>query len=83
MFFSNLLLAGFDPAAHSARHNIQFHASMFERTNTKGMQVVLYYLFLHLNHAQCKEVRTVGARGTRARGSCWNDGGRGLSTELA
>ncbi|XP_032228534.2 mucin-12 [Nematostella vectensis] len=49
IFFTNLLLLGFDPDAMEAKESIPFNRDMFVLPNKKGMEVVMRFLFAQLN----------------------------------
>ena len=56
IFFSNLLLLGFDPVAAERRERIPFNMDMFALPNKKGFEIVFYYLFNKLNPVRCNEL---------------------------
>ena len=55
-FWNNLLLLQFDAEAQSKKYNVEFSPSMFRRTNAKGMEVILYFLFCKLSPSKAKAV---------------------------
>ncbi len=56
VFFTNILLLGFDPTTESKKHSIAFVPEMFKSPNVKGMEVISYFLFGKLNPKETKEV---------------------------
>lgn len=44
LYWHNLLLLGFNPAAQSARHKLELSANMFDRPNARAMQLLLHFL---------------------------------------
>ncbi|XP_022109973.1 uncharacterized protein LOC110989705 [Acanthaster planci] len=49
IFFTNLLLLGFEPAEAERRHTIPFNRDMFALPNKKAFEVVMHFLFERLN----------------------------------
>ncbi|KAL9645565.1 hypothetical protein ABK040_000628 [Willaertia magna] len=49
IFFSNLLLLGFDPAYYEQRYNMPFHKELFKNSNIRGMEIIMYFLFHKLD----------------------------------
>jgi len=56
IWWCNMLLLGFSPARNDKDHGLSFHPNMFDQTNTKGMQVVLFYLLCQINRQRTKKV---------------------------
>ena len=56
MFFSNLLLLGFDTQQNELKYKIPFSHDMFKNPNVKGMEVIIHFLLEHLYPARMKEV---------------------------
>jgi len=58
VWFTHLLLLGFDPAANEEKFRIHFTRDMFALINKKGMEVVVHFLFSRLNsHLAYEEFR--------------------------
>ncbi|XP_033123992.1 mucin-17-like [Anneissia japonica] len=55
IFFSNILLLGFEPGAMEAKYSIPFTKDMFAMPNKKAFEVVMYFLLTRLNPALAKE----------------------------
>ncbi|XP_035666637.1 uncharacterized protein LOC118409606 [Branchiostoma floridae] len=55
MFFTNLLLLGFDPTSMEAKHKIPFSRDMFALPNKKAFEVVTHYLFTRLDSNMARE----------------------------
>ncbi|CAH1254811.1 HAUS6 [Branchiostoma lanceolatum] len=55
MFFTNLLLLGYDPTAMEAKHKIPFSRDMFALPNKKAFEVVTHYLFNRLDPIMARE----------------------------
>ncbi|XP_019625398.1 PREDICTED: uncharacterized protein LOC109470768 [Branchiostoma belcheri] len=55
MFFTNLLLLGFDPNSMEAKHKIPFSRDMFALPNKKAFEVVTHYLFNRLDPVMARE----------------------------
>ena len=56
MFFTNILLLGFDVEKNEQRHQIKFSADMFDKSNVRGMEVTMYFLFHRLSPSRAKEL---------------------------
>lgn len=56
IWWGNMLLLGFCPADNERKYGTVFHKDMFEQANTKGMQVVLYFLLRLINRDLAKKV---------------------------
>ncbi|CAH1796354.1 unnamed protein product [Owenia fusiformis] len=55
VFFTNLLLLGFDPDAAEAKYKLLFNRDMFALPNKTGFEVVLHFLFNRLNPTLSRE----------------------------
>ncbi|XP_033634752.1 uncharacterized protein LOC117296020 isoform X2 [Asterias rubens] len=55
IFFTNLLLLGFEPQEAERRHKIPFNRDMFALPNKKAFEVVMHFLFDRLNPAMAHE----------------------------
>ena len=72
LYWHNLLLLGFNPAAQSARHKLELSANMFDRPNARAMQLLLHFLLTaikacpqadaHNEAPEWKELLTVRAQ---------------------
>jgi len=72
LYWHNLLLLGFNPAAQSARHKLELSANMFDRPNARAMQLLLHFLLTaikacpqadaHNEAPEWKEMLTVRAQ---------------------
>ncbi|XP_028407045.1 HAUS augmin-like complex subunit 6 [Dendronephthya gigantea] len=49
VFYTNLLLLGFDGEAQEAKYRIPFNSDMFVYPNKKAMEVILHFLFCNLD----------------------------------
>lgn len=45
LWWTNVLLLGFDPISAEKLHGTSFSAEMFQRPNTKGMEIIMHFLF--------------------------------------
>jgi HAUS augmin-like complex subunit 6 len=55
VFFTNLVLLGFDPLNYEEKYKIPFTRDMFDQNNRKGMEVVMHYLFTRLSPQRSKQ----------------------------
>ncbi|XP_023933108.1 HAUS augmin-like complex subunit 6 [Lingula anatina] len=55
VFFTNLLLLGFDTGAMESQYKIPFNRDMFALPNKKAFEVVMYFLFNKLDPVLCRE----------------------------
>jgi HAUS augmin-like complex subunit 6 len=55
MFYTNLLLLGFDSATYEEKFRIPVNRDMFVLPNKKGMEVVMHFLFNRLDSHLCYE----------------------------
>jgi hypothetical protein len=49
LWFTNLLLLGFDPINLEKKHRIVFNKDMFKNANVQGMEIVFHFLFNRLD----------------------------------
>ncbi len=49
IFFTNLMLLGFEPNKYEKKYRIVFNKNMFKTANTKGMEVIFHFLFQRLD----------------------------------
>ncbi|XP_022252812.1 uncharacterized protein LOC106468735 [Limulus polyphemus] len=56
VFFTNLLLLGFDPVGMEKKHKISFKRDMFQLPNMRAFQVVSHFLFTKLDPQTSKDV---------------------------
>ncbi|XP_076348233.1 HAUS augmin-like complex subunit 6 [Tachypleus tridentatus] len=56
VFFTNLLLLGFDPVGMEKKHKICFKRDMFQLPNIRAFQVVSHFLFTKLDPQTSKDV---------------------------
>ncbi|XP_065640078.1 HAUS augmin-like complex subunit 6 isoform X1 [Hydra vulgaris] len=56
IFYSNLLLLGFDAETYEVQYRIPFNRDMFSLPNRKCMEVVVYFLFKKLNKESTLEI---------------------------
>ncbi|XP_065672587.1 HAUS augmin-like complex subunit 6 isoform X2 [Hydra vulgaris] len=56
IFYSNLLLLGFDAEMYEVQYRIPFNRDMFSLPNRKCMEVVVYFLFKKLNKESTLEI---------------------------
>jgi HAUS augmin-like complex subunit 6 len=60
IWFTNLLMLGFDPIAQEDKTKVRFCKEMFGHINKKGMEVTLHYLFNRLDsHIAYEEFRYI------------------------
>jgi hypothetical protein len=52
IWFTNMLLLGFNPEKEEKKHKISFNKDMFKTSHKLGMEVVLHYLFTQLDPQQ-------------------------------
>ena len=58
VWFTNMLVLGFDPAATEDKLKVTFQKDMFVHINKKGSEIVLHFLFSRLNsHLAYEEFR--------------------------
>lgn len=58
VWFTNMLVLGFDPAASEEKFKVTFQKDMFVHINKKGSETVLYFLFSKFNsHLAYEEFR--------------------------
>lgn len=57
LFYDNLLLLGFEPAALEKKYGATLDANMFKRSNPKAMEVVVYFLLLKISPDHTRDVR--------------------------
>ncbi|XP_070543417.1 HAUS augmin-like complex subunit 6 [Ptychodera flava] len=55
VFFTNLMLLGFEPAREEAKYRVQFTSDMFKVPNKKAFEVVMHFLFKKLDPVMAKE----------------------------
>ncbi|XP_077994466.1 HAUS augmin-like complex subunit 6 [Glandiceps talaboti] len=55
VFFTNLMLLGFQPAREEAKNRTPFTSDMFAVPNKKAFEVVMYFLLQRLNPSMAKE----------------------------
>ena len=72
IWFTNLLLLGFDPLFQEHKHNLKFSRDMFVLPNCKGMEVVLHFLFSQLPTpiSAMRSFETAGPSTTKNRKIC-------------
>ncbi|KAI0223947.1 hypothetical protein LSAT2_024989 [Lamellibrachia satsuma] len=54
IFFTNLMLLGFDPTTMERKWRILFNKDMFDLPNKKAFEVVMYFLFERLSPTKCR-----------------------------
>jgi hypothetical protein len=54
--FQNLLSLGFNVRENEERHQISFTPSMFDKTNSKGLEVVMYFLIDRWSRTRAREL---------------------------
>ena len=55
-WFTNVLLLGFDAEEAEASYSTTFHPAMFDKSNVKGMEVVMHHLCTAIDPKESKEV---------------------------
>jgi len=56
VFFSNMMLLGFDVERENKRHGVRITHDIFRRGNSKATEIVLHFLLSSLNPLKAKEV---------------------------
>ena len=60
LFYTNLLLLGFDPQQYEREYQTRLHKEMFQTSNLKAMEVVVWFLLGKYEGEKARNIRLKG-----------------------